>query len=488
MVTPLVSANGIDGETGEYLTPPMPAEQLVATLMGSDLYAELKGQEPALRIARQSQVDHLGPPAGTDAANLASAGWGVIFASNADPAIREALSSLLDLRAQQAGNRYKEFSGEQGFQVGRTPEESYTTFLARAGVGFGAPRPSKVPYYLLIVGDPEAIPYRFQQLLDTQYAVGRIHFDTLDAYVHYARSVVEAERRPPQRRRRLVLAGAHNPGDPSTEASATVLLPELGKALAESDATAGWNIEHWEPERAHQAHLLQLLGGAETPALSFIACHGLSFRGNRQRQRHEQGALLCQDWPGRQAWGAQPIPPEFYLAADDIRPEAALQGSIAFLFACFGAGTPRHDEYAHGKQLGWRETVAPQAMVSALPQRLLGHPNGGALAVIGHVDQIWTHSFTNRHSTNAQSFADVLIWLMSGARVGYAMEALSLRWAEVGGVLNNELEDIRFGKRPDPQTLVDLWTTHNDARGYILLGDPAVRLTFDDQADGAPQA
>lgn len=478
----VVAANGINGETGAYLTPPMSAQELYDRLMGNDLRAEVKGDDPALRTVRQRNQAHFGPPAGTDPKDLASSGWGVIFASDADPAVREALSELLRFRAVQAGARYKEFAGEQGFQVGRTPEDNYLGFLSRAGVGFGAPRVSKVPYYLLIVGDPAAIPYRFQQLLDTQYAVGRVYFDTPDEYRAYARSVVQAEQHALARQRRLVLAGTHHPGDVSTEASALVLLPQLREALAESDVAAGWIVEHWEPARARKADLLRLFGGGDTPAISFVACHGLSFRGDRQRQRVEQGALLCQDWPGTESWGQQPIPPEFYIRANDIDSGARLSGTICFLFACFGAGTPRHDEYAHGKQLGWRETIAPRAMVSALPQRLLGHPNGGALAVIGHVDQVWTHSFTTSRGVNTQSFADVLIWLMSGARVGFATEVLSQRYAEIAGVLTEELEHIRFGKRPDPEELVDLWTTHNDARGYVLLGDPAVCLSF---ADGA---
>jgi hypothetical protein len=176
--TPLVF-NGVNGASGDYLLPPMTADQVAALARGEPPDAGHRHELQARRL--RDREARFGVLEGIDPKDLAQTGWGVVFAHDADPRIRAALAPLLEFRKSQAGARkehyYREYSGTDGYR----PGESKPRFLARHGACTGMPAdPEKVPYYLLLVGDPEVIPYRFQYQLDVEYAVGRLHFDTLE--------------------------------------------------------------------------------------------------------------------------------------------------------------------------------------------------------------------------------------------------------------------------------------------------------------------
>jgi hypothetical protein len=383
--------------------------------------------------------------------------------------IRSALEPLLGLRQSQAGEQYREYAGPDGYRL----DESKSAFLARHGVGPGPADPFKMPYYLLLAAGPESIPYEFEWQLSVEYAVGRIDFgDDLEAYANYARSVVAAETGKVQRRQRAVFFAVENPDDLSTYLSANGLVKPLAATLAREQAD--WEVEVVHGEEATKARLLQLLGGDDTPALLLTASHGLGFPQGDPRQLPRQGALLCQDWPGPRQW-QEAIPDDFYLAAGDIGPDAQPQGLIAFHYASYSAGTPKLDRFAK-EALKAQAEIAPHAFVARLPQRLLGHPNGGALAVVGPVDRAWGFSLTwEGLGVQRAVFESSLMRLMQGHPLGSAQESFSMRYAELATTLTRELMDRQFGGQPDYRTLAGMWTASND-RSLFIIGDPAVRL------------
>jgi Peptidase family C25 len=460
--------NGVNGATGEYGLPRMTGEELARFLSGEAPPENLR--ELRSREEQREGTRHLGVMEGIDAKRLDQAGWGVIFTHGADPAVREALAPLLDLRREQAGDRFKIYEGSGGYQ----PGEAKGKFLARYGMGPGPANPEKVPYYLLLVGSPEQIPYRFQSQLDVQYAVGRLHFDRVEDYAHYARSVVAAETGKVELPRRVSFFSVENADDFATQLSTGSLVEPLLTGL--SKARPDWQMSTFLREGATKANLSRLLGGGETPALLFTSSHGMEFPLDDPRQRPHQGALLCGDWPGPEAW-RDAIPQDFYFAGDDVTAEASLHGLMTFHFACYGAGTPRLDDFAQ-QAFKERSAIAPEAFLSALPTRLLSHPRGGALAVIGHVERAWSYSFEwEGASAQTTVFESALRCLLDGRPVGMAMEYLNARYAELSTMLADQLEETEAGAVTDPYELAGLWTANNDARGYAILGDPAVRLT-----------
>lgn len=468
--------NGINGATGDYALPPM---------RGEDLAKVAQGEAPAENLNelryrhRQSDTSHYGIKAGLDPKQLDQAGWGIIFPHDAAPELQEALRPLLALRQEQAGERFRIYVGADGYR----PGESKNQFLSRHQVGPGPADPERMPYYLLLVGSPEAIPYSFQYQLDVQYAVGRIQFDALEAYAHYAQSVVQSETSGFALPRKAALFGVENPDDKATQLSSQGLILPLENYLRQQE---GWELSLDRGEAANKARLQQLLGGDDTPALLFTASHGMAFPENDPRQLPHQGALLCQDWPGPRQW-QNAIPQDFYLAADDIGDSAKLLGLISFHFACYGAGTPRYDEFSK-QAFKERGSIAPHAFLAALPQRLLSHPGGGALATIGHVERAWGYSFLwPGAGVQTAVFESVLQQLLDGYPVGAAFEFFNERYAELSSDLSSQLEQIDYGLQFDPYELAGMWGANNDARSYVILGDPAVRMHCAATAEARPR-
>ena len=456
--------NGINGATGDFLPSPS-VEEISRAARGAP---EENAVDHDLLLAKhQAQEESFGVPFGVDPADLAQTGWGLVFAHDAPADVIDALKGLRELRQAQAGARYREFQGPAGHR----PGDRSRTWLARQGVAPGQAQVDKVPYYLLIIGGAEAIPFRFQYELGVNYAVGRLHFDTPQEYRNYAESVIAAEGRAGRAEApRASFFGVCNEDDRATRMSSSMLVDPLAQALAPRHPD--WQLQQIMAVSATKAALAACL--KSQPSLLFTASHGMGFPADDAHQRLDQGALLCQDWPGPMRHRGA-IPPDFYFSAADVDEHTDLSGVIAFHFACYGAGTPLLDDYPQAG--GARAQVAAAPFVARLPQRLTGKPGGAALAVIGHVERAWTYSFSwPGLGAQTSTFENCLHALMSGARIGAAMDAFAMKHADLAVALNGELEDIRFGAAVNDYSLAGLWTAHHDARSYVVIGDPAVRI------------
>jgi hypothetical protein len=228
-----------------------------------------------------------------------------------------------------------------------------------------------------------------------------------------------------------------------------------------------WDLETVPPKQASKQKLGELLDGHQAPALVFTAGHGAV---SKRRPLDIQGALICSDWQGGKP------KPEQYFSAADITPENDFRGSIPFFFACFSAGTPDYDAFVEPGKQPWRWHEVP--FIGSLPQALLGHERG-PLAMIAHIDQAFQYSFLwDDDILGIAHFAGVYYRLMSGSRVGFAMEPIRRRYASAMA----SIKRARRKRQPMDDADIRRWIGYQDARYYTVLGDPAVRLPLDGPA------
>jgi hypothetical protein len=421
-------------------------------------------------------ADHLAI-ADIDPNNLEETGWCVLFAKDADPAVKRALEPLLAHREREAKRLFKVFEGTSGV----LPGDDARKWIERQGAGFSVVDPEHgVPVYVLIVGSPQEVPFEFQYLLDLYWNVGRLHFDTPDEYRTYAESVVayDTATAVPHQKRAAIFS-VKNDGDRPTgllhdHVAEPIVTGKQG--VRTLSGFKGFRLTPLLAEAATKERLSALLSGREdggAPAFLFTGSHGVKFKMSDPMQRERQGALLCQDWPG---FG--PTEPEHLFTAADIPADAKIHGLIHFLFACYGGACPKEDNFGLGTGQPPRQLVA-EPIVARLPQRLL---TKGALASFAHVDRAWAYSFQNsRSAAQIQEMRDVMVRILQGQRLGQATDSFNMRWA----VLSAELQEAQNLREAfDTQlvanaVLANRWVARNDARNYVILGDPAVRLRTD---------
>lgn len=465
--------NGLNGASGQPLIKPLAYPVLLSWLKADDK-AEDPGDIQTLLTIYEKQIEARvkgtwGTKQGIDAADIKQARWGVIFAPSTPNDVREALQDLIHKRDGQVLDRYQ-------------PGEKPTVFRAHYGQGPGVVDPDKIPYYILIIGSPQEISYKFQYGLDAEHAVGRLYFDSAHKYADYAQRLLDYEKKEAhsQRERRVAVFSPQNKDDVSTYLSATELAAPLALELGKPfEHGIQYKVEYADAAAATRARLEDFLTrSSHAPSLLFTASHGMTYPSGDPSQRGDQGAWVCQEWPPPGYTVGERIPDSVYLAGRHLAPGDRFDGLVVFSFACFSAGTPQLEDFACFKHRPPLE-LAPQPFLADLPARLLAQ---GALAFIGHVEQTWDYSYLSVGvGRDITVFQSTLQAILEGVPLGHAMEYVNYRYVNLARDLTDLADDgmlhnYNLGDAVDEELLVKTWMAHNDARAYILIGDPAARL------------
>ena len=335
----------------------------------------------------------------------------------------------------------------------------------------------QVPHYILLVGDPAMIPFRFQSLLDAVANVGRVDFEEVDDLRTYVEKVIRLESAPvPVVDRTAVFFGPDGGMRDPTFFSRKYMVEPLAEHVREHH---GIEVELLVDKDATKDRLTEALTDRK-PALVYTASHGLgAIDETANVQKRLNGAICCQ------RTGLEPF--EDLFTADDVPVDVAFhEGAVFFQFACFGYGTPAESDYAH-----WLGAVPERYtdvdFVAALPKRLLAHPRG-PVGYVGHLDTAFLHGFADveaphtleRWHTRIAPFKMAVDDLLGVQPSGIALNSMNARYGVCNMLITNTYDQERRGRLEwTPQLkarFLDNWIERGDAQNYMVLGDPAARL------------
>jgi hypothetical protein len=424
---------------------------------------------------------------GLDPNSLPEQRWGVVAPEGpSGDRLLALIEPLRKLREEEQGapvRVYRVKPGMEGVEAARWKD----TVLRNE-----AEFETEQPRYLLMLGDFDEVSVELQQVLGSDGFAGRLAFPSDTGYEAYVDKVLRWSRSPsPARQARALLFTAHD-GTPATTVGYRALmapsLEGLRKLQELGSLSAGSLAELGEPSSWSMQELLTQVASPQ-PSVLFTMSHGLGVPRSGWRSVDEQRA--------RQ--GAMSLGAEGTLDASSLASTPFLPGGLWFFLACFGGGTPTRSAFypwlSRLREAGQypfrldrllaalpREGERP--FVAALPQAVLANPQG-PLAVVAHVDLAWTYSFQDlgRVARNRPSrFLGLLRTLLEGRRAGVGLGSLLRFFTEANTELTtlyDHEESARLAGRASPVDAAErahLWMLRQDLSGYILLGDPAVRL------------
>lgn len=435
-------------------------------------------------VERQTAIDGVMRDDSRDPQNLAHQGWGLVVSDN-HPRTEELLAILSPLkhaRAEQQGREVTVYRVPAGLNAERSAQ-----WLRDVYWNPDIPRETR-PRYLLILGDLDSVSLEFQQIVGATVFIGRVAFSTIEEYSTYVQKVLRWENQPSHLTSGRALFFTAQDGSRATSTGKRLLMAPLLDSCRENQnkglvAPADLISLPYEYGQTDPRTPLLTALSDEHPSLFFSLSHGLGPpRGgfdSPEERRALQGAL-CFD-SGK------------FLRGDDLLGKTFLPGGIWFMVACFGGATPASSSYYRWLKVlrqhcAYREAAeivleglprpGEPPFIAALPRAALANPRG-PLAVVAHADLAWSCAFDDLGATRSRAdrFTGVVNGVLKSNRIGTAFHDLYRFFSETNTELTTRYDaDAPPSERDWIVERSRLWMLRNDLAGYLLLGDPAVRL------------
>lgn len=360
-----------------------------------------------------------------------------------------------------------------------------------------------LPRYLLVLGDLDQVSLELQQVMASNTFVGRVAGASDGEYAAYVEKVLAWAKAPsPEAVARSLYCTIRDMTDATTVGYKALMEPmalQAQQRMTEGryPASAIQSLA-LDPDDARADFLAQVTRAE--PTILCTMSHGLGAPRGGWRSTDQQRALQ----------GAMSLGSGQHLEAADLA-GAFLPGGMWFYLACYGGGTPETSAYYHwlGKLQdvdGFSGPLGPvlsalpkrgeRPFVGALPRTVLANPQG-PLGVIAHCDLAWTYAFQDlgaEGGSRVSRFQGVFGALARRHRQGVAYQSLLRFFSEKSvelSVLYDEEARLEAAGEAVPEDnarvtrRANLWMARQDLGGYVLFGDPAVRLPLAEAANAA---
>lgn len=422
------------------------------------------GQPPQALLAPAAELDF------TDWAHP-DVGWGLIT-SAALTTLPKSLQALVAHRKGMVLHYLPDWERRHTFL--RNPTLGRDVAIAGSSCGVG---PGRLPYYLLIYGGPEQVPWGIQYALAATRAVGRLPLEgtALDNYVNALLADFKDDAADPYT---AVTWGVDTDPDDITHLMRTHLAAKVhAEFLRDSEMGSERSVfldGLADPAAATVGRLIDTLA-RRRPGIVVTTSHGLTGPlDDVERMRATLGL------PVDQAHAA--LDPKALLAK--WRPA----GAVWYCHACCSAGAEAPSYFAELFDQGSElrpilDGIARSgSMVAPMPIALLGHTRP-ARAFIGHVEPTFDWTLRNPGNRQVQTASFVgaiypnLFQTKPPTPVGHAFREVHRNvggylaaWDVAKGVYNTGTRNVT--------DLLAMKLCARDLASLVVLGDPAAMLSL----------